>query len=280
MVNHSEKHSNYLLGILLKPLFLCLFFIGLSSHTWAQVVFEQKSNPAGLFTTSTVTKYLDESISTIVPAPSVNGYSFTHWTINGVRDNAPDGQAKNKVTFTIVEHTAAIAHYLPNTEDSDGDGVPDWFEIRMFDSLQYNSDYDGDGDGISLGNEQKFGLTSTIADEFRQGGASIRRSSMVFANFGGAKKLSVSSDPAGLFATSVTYPETDTSYTTSNLSGSNNGYFFSHWEINGVRQADGQGLALSRVTMVMNEDKIVVAKYYPQNEDTDADGLPDWFEWH
>ena len=30
----------------------------------------------------------------------------------------------------------------------------------------------------------------------------------------------------------------------------------------------------------MNEDKTVIAKYYPENEDTDADGVPRLVEWH
>ena len=31
---------------------------------------------------------------------------------------------------------------------------------------------------------------------------------------------------------------------------------------------------------VMNEDKNVVAQFYHQDEDTDGDQIPDWFEWH
>ena len=100
----------------------------------------------------------------------------------------------------------------------------------------------------------------------------------MFANFGGAKRLMVGSDPPGLLTSSETFPETNSSYTHPNKNGLSNGHYFSHWEINGVRQADNQGLGLSQISLSMNEDKTVIAKYYPENEDTDADGVPDWFE--
>ena len=257
-----------------------LLLLGLPISANAQVTFEQKSNPAGLFTSSSVTKNINDSISTLTPNLTINEYSFTHWTLNDVRENAPDGQAKNKISATITENTVAIAHYLATNQDSDSDGVPDWFEIRMFATLDHNGSHDGDGDGVTLADERQFGLAATIADDFLEGGASIRRSGLVFANFGGAKKLSVSSDPAGLFTSSETFPETNSSYSSTNLNGLTNGYYFSHWEVNGVRQADPKGIGLSKISLTMNEDKTVVAKYYHQNEDTDSDGLPDWFEWH
>ena len=252
----------------------------LSNQLFGQVTFEQKSNPAGLFATSTQTKNLNEVVNTITPALSTSSHSFTHWTVNGVRENAQDGQAKNRVTVTLTENTTAIAHYIADNNDSDSDGVPDWFEIRMFGNLNHDASYDGDNDGVTLAEERQFGLAATIKDDFMEGGASIRRSSQVFANFGGAKKLTVASDPPGLLTSSETFPETNSSFTSPNKNGLTNGHYFSHWEINGVRQADNQGLGLSQISLNMNEDKMVVAKYFPENEDTDSDGLPDWFEWH
>ena len=257
-----------------------LLFLFFSVSLFGQVTFEQKTNPAGLFATSIVTKNLNEVVNTLTPALSTNGHFFTHWTVNGVRENSPDGQAKNRVTINLSENTTAIAHYLADNNDTDSDGVPDWFEIRMFGDLSRDASYDGDNDGVSLADERKFGLAATIADDFMEGGASIRRSSQVFANFGGAKRLMVGSDPPGLLTSSETFPETNSSYTTPNKNGLSNGHYFSHWEINGVRQADNQGLGLSQISLSMNEDKTVIAKYYPENEDTDADGVPDWFEWH
>ena len=49
---------------------------------------------------------------------------------------------------------------------------------------------------------------------------------------------------------------------------------------NGVRAADDVGIGLSQVSELMDTDKQIVAKYYEQNLDEDADGMPDWYEWH
>jgi hypothetical protein len=137
-----------------------------------------------------------------------------------------------------------------------------------------------DADGLLMSEERQFGLSAVIKDEFMEGGASIRRSSQIFANFGGAKRLTVASDPPGLLTSSETFPETNSSYTSPNKNGLTNGHYFSHWEINGVRQADSQGLGLSQISLNIDGDKTIIAKYYLENEDTDSDGLPDWFEWH
>jgi len=122
---------------------LLIFF---STQLFGQVTFEQKSNPAGLFATSSETKNMNEVVNSITPALSTSSHSFTHWTVNGIRENAPDGQAKNRVTVTLTENTTAIAHYIADNNDSDSDGVPDWFEIRMFGNLNHDASYDGDND--------------------------------------------------------------------------------------------------------------------------------------
>ena len=91
---------------------ICAALVFLPIAANAQVTFEQKSSPAGLFTTSTTSKSLNESVSTSTASLTSSSYSFTHWTINGVRQSVPDGQAKTKSTFSITENTVAIAHYL------------------------------------------------------------------------------------------------------------------------------------------------------------------------
>ena len=40
------------------------------------------------------------------------------------------------------------AHYYADNEDTDGDGVMDWFEYRMFGDLSRNPSDDSDGDGF------------------------------------------------------------------------------------------------------------------------------------
>ena len=66
-----------------------------------------------------------------------------------------------------------------------------------------------------------------VTEEIRDGGVSIRRSLKVMVNFGGARRVVLSSDPGGLFASQVSYPEVNSTFSTSNLQGSNGGYVFS-----------------------------------------------------
>ena len=119
-----------------------------------------------------------------------------------------------------------------------------------------------------------------VTQEMRDGGVSIRRSLKVMVNFGGARRVVLSSDPGGLFSTQVSYPEVNSTFSTSNLQGSNGGYVFSHWEVNGQRQAAPSGIAYSRLTETMDVDKIITARYVQATLDVDSDGLPDWFEGH
>jgi hypothetical protein len=228
------------------------------SQLFGQVTLQQKTDPAGLFDTNTVTHYLNDIVYTTVASPTLQNYSFTHWTINGERNETANGVAVHRVAVSMIDHMVAIAHYLPSNQDDDNDGVPDWYEIKFYNSLSREAASDGDSDGFSMSMEFYLGTSPINPDVIIEGGASIRRSSMVFANLGGAKKLEVSSNPAGLLTSSTTYPEINTTYTTPNLDGANNGYHFGYWEVNDVRQADANGLALSRLTMTMDEDKKVI----------------------
>jgi len=74
----------------------------------------------------------------------------------------------------------------------------------------------------------------------------------------------------GTLAISPTAPET--------LSLSNITYRFVNWELDGVRQAGPTGPINPLTGLVMNSAHQAVAIYLPQNEDTDADSLPDWWE--
>ena len=247
---------------------------------WAQNTFEQKSVPPGLFSTSNETFNTNTSVTTKTILPTSGNYSFTHWTINGSRMNDANGQALHKVQFNLTENTVAIAHYLNNSIDSDFDGIPDWSEIKSSGNLAQLASSDLDGDGFHLEHEVRLGLNPSIKDNVTEGGISIRSSSKVFVNLGGARKLTIRSDPAGLVSSQTTYPEVNSTYNSTALNGLSNGYYFSHWEVNGVRQADSRGVGLSKTTHVMTIDKDIVAKYFKEDLDSDQDTIPDWYEWH
>ena len=238
-----------------------------------------KSDPPGLVASSTTYPETNSSYTSINLSGSSNGYVFSHWEVNGVRQSDPKGVGLSRLNEILNEDKTLLAKYYPENEDSDSDGIPDWYEWREFGTLSHSENSDPDGDGISIARERQFGLSGVIDDNISEGGVSIRRSSLTFMNFGGAKKVTVKSNPPGLINSTTSYPETNSTFTSSNLNGTNNGYVFSHWEVNGVRQADDKGIGLSRVIEILNEDKNLLAKYYPANEDTDSDGIQDWYEW-
>jgi hypothetical protein len=253
--------------------------LGFPNESHGQYTLEQKSNPAGLIPNTNNTFTAGSNVQVSTPPLHTNGYSFTHWTFNGVRHENARGQAIHERTFPLQEATTAVAHYLPENLDSDGDGLPDWQEMRAIGSLDQNDSADPDGDGFSLADEHRLELPSQIKNEIAEGGISLRRSVPVFLNLSGAKKLTIRSNPDGLISSTENYRDFNTSFTSENLSGISGSHAFSHWEINGVRIADGQGVGLNQVSGKMSEDIVLEAKFFPVNQDTDGDGMADWYEW-
>ena len=62
-----------------------------------------------------------------------------------------------------------MAKYYPENEDSDNDGIPDWYEWREFGTLSHGENSDPDGDGISIAGEDNLDLAessmTTLAKE-------------------------------------------------------------------------------------------------------------------
>ena len=247
---------------------------------FAQLSFEQRSDPAGIFSTSTQIVETNASVTSHVPSLFSGNYAFSHWELDGVRMTDTNGSSLVHFSFVIRTNAEAVATYLDTSTDTDFDGIPDWFEMRHFGTLQENADSDRDGDGIPLVTEYKNDLNPSRPDQLFEGGISRRRSLVTFVNLGGARKLTLASSPPGLVASEIRFPEVNSTFLSPNLSGLNAGYYFSHWEVNGQRVSDSAGVGLSQVVEVMNEDKNVVAQFYHQDEDSDGDQIPDWFEWH
>ena len=108
---------------------------GFPSDSHGQYTLEQKSKPAGLIPNTNNTFTAGSNVQVSTPPLHTNGYSFTHWTFNGVRHENARGQAIHERTFPLQEATTAVAHYLPENLDTDGDGLPDWQEMRAIGSL-------------------------------------------------------------------------------------------------------------------------------------------------
>ena len=254
--------------------------LGAISVPAAVVQFSQASNPAGLFTAST--SYPESATpATTRTAPSVSGiYSFAYWTLNGTRAQDGYGQSRNPASFTILEPTNAVAVYLPTAQDSDADGVPDYFELRCFGSLAQTAASDLDNDGLSLSTEQARGYSPLFADTVSSGGVSRRRGSLKLtyvAPVPGNVTLAITSQPAGFLSASTQVVAAWTPVLLPTAPATLNGYHFTGWLVNGTRVDNAQ--ENQPTTLEIGAATTAVARYTLDTDDTDADGVADWFEY-
>ncbi len=239
-----------------------------------------KSNPIGFI--SGVDAYVEAnaSVSTNNLHGQSNGYHFAYWSVNGVRQAGSTGVALSQVSQILSTETAIVAHYIPSTEDTDGDGVMDWFEYNQFGNLSDGPSSDNDGDGFTNQQESELGQEATIPDQVEDGGISSRVSSgFVYADTSMVKYI-IKSDPIGFVNTVEGYVEINASVSTGNLHGSSNGYHFGYWTVNGQRKFGPTGVALSQVTASPAVETTMVAHYFPSTQDSDGDGVMDWYEFN
>ena len=261
---------------------------GLSSRTSTAFVYADtsmvkatiKSNPAGFVTQSENFLALNSNISTASLNGETNGYHFAYWSVNGVRQAAPNGTASSQVDLNVSVTSEIIAHYLQSNEDNDSDGVMDWFELNQFGSLTLGPNDDPDADGFSNKLEGELGQEARIKDLVRDGGLSSRTSTAFVYADTSMVQATIRSDPAGFVTQSENYLTLNANVSTASLNGETNGYHFAYWSVNGVRQTAPNGTSASQVDMNLTVTSQIVAHYLPLNEDSDSDGVMDWFELH
>jgi hypothetical protein len=234
---------------------------GYASYTLA-------SDPAG-----TVSQFAYAPPGTIITTPDLaNNPSFAYWTLDDVRQQDAWGRALSVVTFTMATaDRTCVATIL--TGDGDGDGLPDAWEQAYFGTLANGADSDPDGDGLTLIQEYAGGTNPLFADTTLAGGVAYADSAMVTVNLAGFYRYTLGSDPAGTVDQSaIVFP--GTVITTPDLA---NNPSFAYWTLDGARQQDAWGRALSVVTFTMGSaDRTCVATLL--TGDSDGDGLPDAWE--
>jgi len=98
-------------------------------------------------------------ISTVVQADITDlapGYAFGYWSVNGVRQQDANGAALNPISFAILNaSTVATAYLYTPTADSNGNGLPDWWEAYYFGSPT-GADANADNSGTGMNNLQKY----------------------------------------------------------------------------------------------------------------------------
>lgn len=223
-------------------------------------------------------QYLETSASysTVTAPASWSGHRFTHWSNTSYpakvyRDAW--GRSLNPISFVLLEDTTCTAHYLPVALDSDGDGVPDWFEMEYIGQLGNAAAADPDEDGISMLQESQAGTHPLYADTRLAGGVAFADSGMVTVNLGGFSRYTLRSEPAGT-VDQISVAEAGSKITTPDLAAN---AAFGYWTLDSFRQQDAWGVALPQISFTMGgEDREAVAYLFAG--DTDADGLPDAYE--
>ena len=243
-----------------------------------QVFFDQDTEPTGFFTPSSVEVTAPTNVVTALAPLTSSGYSFTHWTLNGVRQQDLTGRALNPVRFVIYEYTDAVAHYTNSLADADSDGVPDWFEMLYYGTVTNALTGDTDNDGFNLQEEYLLDTDPLLPDNIVAGGISRRRSTVATVILSSSYALyTETSTPPGFAARSMAVA-TGTVVKTSSFHGDTTGYTFGYWDINGVRQADPCGMALNQASITITGVTVATAHFFPTLDDTDGNGLPDWWQ--
>jgi hypothetical protein len=213
----------------------------------------------------------------------IQGYHFAQWRVNGVRQENDNGIAQNQILVYITGNTNVVAEYVPSKQDTGNTGIPDWYRLNQYGTINIDPSSDTDGDERTLAQEYADGTQPRIYDNSKdapllEGGISRRRGAKLPLPFSPAYVHYLeSSDPPGILSRDV-YLTTGTSVTTANAPAEINGYKFTQWSINGVRQEADAGFAKSRATFTLTGDTRAIAHYMLTTVDTDRDVVPDWYE--
>ena len=188
------------------------------------------------------------------PAPTMSGYIFTHWTISTQQDFASRddwGRSYEAPMFMLYEDTTLTAHYLSASQDTDGDGVPDGWEIYWYGNLSQNASSDTDGDGFAFAEELENGTNPLMADVDIDGPVKYDDGTLQLYNPSNYVSVIIRSEPNGvLFETSEEWLRPGTAVDTATLSPESSS--FACWRRNGVQIRDEWGRAVDSISFMMS----------------------------
>lgn len=117
----------------------------------------QVSIPSGII--DTTTWWSANSAGSTIAAPAtaiVTGATnrLASWYLDGVRLPSATGATMNPAPgFLMSTSHTATALYIPDAQDNDANGLPDWWEMYYFGATGNLSSADSDGDGFSNADE-------------------------------------------------------------------------------------------------------------------------------
>lgn len=243
------------------------------------VYLTQVSDPAGIVSQRGIVKK-GTTASTVTAPVSSGGYQFAGWyDTNGIRIDAP-GSGSTATVSVGTSDLSVTARYLPVAQDSNANGVPDWWEVYYLSTLTNSAQSQPAGDGFSLLTIYQRGYNPLQARLIMDGGISRRDSAPVQLTLIQMDNYQLLSDPPGILSVNSNVV-TGTSVTSPNLLGNQSGgYRFAYWSTGGVPHSDAAGAALGQITFVPTNGYAAVAHYVPAGQDTNANGVPDWWEYN
>ena len=157
--------------VFLFPLLTGILFTTAVRADDVHVVYQ--TSAGGTVATITETTLATGCDYTTVSAPALDGYIFTHWSSSEsdslvVRDTW--GRALDAARFTLHQEVTLTAHYVAATLDSDGDSIPDGYELYWYGNLDQTGDGDTDGDGLTFAEELENGTNPLFPDAATAGG--------------------------------------------------------------------------------------------------------------
>ena len=203
------------------------------------------------------------------PAPSVDGAICTHWTISTQQDFAARdawGRAYDAPLFKLYEDTTLTAHYLPATRDTDGDGVPDGYELYWYGNLDQDAASDTDGDGFTFAEEIANGTNPLMPENEVAGAIAYGDGALLLYNPSGYASAVVRSEPATLFTASEEWLRPGTYVGTGTYSPTSSA--FAYWTLNGVPVRDAWGRAVDRVELMMPTGAVELVAHTESNYNT------------
>ncbi len=244
--------------------------------TTGRISYRTVSNPATILNDQ---QFLPAGTAISVPDRNghvFSGYKFCWWDMNGVRQQDASGVALTTFNFALNTATTLTGHYLDPALDSVGDGVTDWTKTLYYGSLTNGATSDTDGDGLNFAEELKRGYSPRAVDSLEDGGISRRRSPTIFVDTTGRISYRTVSDPATILSDQQFLPA-GTVVTVPDRNGHVfSGYKFCWWDMNGVRQQDASGVALTTFTFPLNAATTLTGHYLDPALDSVGDGVTDW----
>ena len=213
------------------------FGVSLSSGGLVKV----SSNPSGMIDEYSIGVTASGSHQTETINPVTGTKRFLYWKRNGEIVRGVNGIPKPEVKENNASNGSdLVANFTELTEDSDGDGLKDWFEYQVQD-LSLEKDDDPDGDGHTLSREHDYGFSPFLRDTRRKGGTSEFRSAVASVTLGNGGVLDVISDPIGLIDTVSLPMSNDDSYDTVVVNPTIGNLSFLYWERDGIILRGRQG---------------------------------------